>query len=391
MVDEKSYLLVGGLTYLGLNMADYLLKKDSNIKLTILDLIDKENYTYVTQIAQKFKPPKFSMYRGSGANAELVKKVLTEQQISIVLYNAWNSSAELAAQRSDHPDCFRQTLSTLTQFLEVLRHYKSLSKFILISSEEVYGKQKPRTETTATKPGTLKGAAISACEAVLHSYFISYRIPMNIVRLSPVVYGNVMDDIILKQIGYDDVERLIPWSMIHMEDALDGINDCLKSGKLGEVYNIGGQIDCPNGLDIRGFIQKRIKNEPTEQINSPASIMSSLKAESVLQWKAKFHFFKGIYPVSYKMHNICRDVVSEILMPRKILIYGTKKILQYCSHFITTKEFRQSGLSDRGEFIISKHPFDSQHADTSEIIEVSPSDIIYINALHPSEGYFTCN
>lgn len=53
--------------------------------------------------------------------------------------------------------------------------------------------QKSKLETTATKPCSIKGAAINACEMMLRSYITSYRIPALTVRLSAVIYGGVMD------------------------------------------------------------------------------------------------------------------------------------------------------------------------------------------------------
>lgn len=81
MADELNYLIVGGLSYIGLHIAEYLLNKYSNIKLTILDL--SSNTTYTNEILKKFRsyPQQCFIIVGSGSNSELVKKILEERKV----------------------------------------------------------------------------------------------------------------------------------------------------------------------------------------------------------------------------------------------------------------------------------------------------------------------
>ncbi|VDP23591.1 unnamed protein product [Onchocerca flexuosa] len=115
----------------------------------------------------------------------------------------------------------------------------------------VYGKQTLKLETTATKPCSLKGAAINACEMMLHSYSISYRIPALTVRLSAIIYGGIMDDNLLLDLEQDNSGKNGTVGLLHIQDAVVGIGAALERGQIGEVYNIGGQCDCsPNFVQL---------------------------------------------------------------------------------------------------------------------------------------------
>ncbi|VDN87261.1 unnamed protein product [Brugia pahangi] len=84
MADELNFLIVGGLSYIGLHIMEYLLEKYPNIKLTILDL--SSNTACTNEILKKVEN-----YRqqcvitiGSPGNSELVTKLLKEHKVKII-------------------------------------------------------------------------------------------------------------------------------------------------------------------------------------------------------------------------------------------------------------------------------------------------------------------
>lgn len=78
----------------------------------------------------------------------------------------------------------------------------------------MYGKQTAKLETTATKPTSLKGALIAACEAMLNSYVVSYHVPAIVVRLSSLIYGGKMDVSMYSQSGTSAVHTKIALSSL---------------------------------------------------------------------------------------------------------------------------------------------------------------------------------
>lgn len=86
MADELNCLIVGGLSYIGLHIAKYLLEKYPNAKLAILDL--SSNTTYTNEILKKVEnyPQQCSITIGSSGNSELVKKILKERKVKVIFY-----------------------------------------------------------------------------------------------------------------------------------------------------------------------------------------------------------------------------------------------------------------------------------------------------------------
>ncbi|KAL3999104.1 NAD dependent epimerase/dehydratase family protein [Acanthocheilonema viteae] len=382
MTDELNYLIVGGLSYIGLHIAEYLLEKYPNVKLTILDL--SSNTAYTNEILKKIEnyPQQCTVIIGSSGNCELATKILEKRKISTVLYNVWSHDVSVTAAKKDYPGCFRKTLSCLTQFLEVLRCYGKLTKFILISSEAVYGKQTLKLETTATKPCSFKGAAINACEMMLHSYIISYRIPALTVRLSAVIYGGVMDDNLLLHLQHDDNEKSETVGLLHIQDAVLGIGAALEKGHIGEVYNIGGQCDCsPHFFQL---IAKFKKGEiSSDEISVSMLTMPSMKAELELLWKAKISQSEGMHEIMVKNESYWNRMDGA--NTHKILVYGTDFALKRLSRLIENKKRYLPESLQKENIILSKRPFDSNDIDINEIIDVSPSHIVYINIPSMSE------
>ncbi|EFO20509.2 hypothetical protein LOAG_07979 [Loa loa] len=383
MADELNYLIVGGLSYIGLHITEYLLEKYPNVKLTILDL--SSNTACTNEILKKVEnyPQQCAIIIGSSGNYELVTKILVEQKINTVLFNVWNDDVNTVAAKNDYPECFRKTLSCMTQFLETIRCYGKLAKFILISSEEVYGKQALKSETIATKPCSLKGAAINACEMMLHSYLISYRIPALTVRLSAVIYGGVMDDNPSLYLEQDNIEKSGTVGLLHIQDAVVGIGAALERGRIGEVYNIGGKCDCSPS-----FVQliPKLKNGEIscDEISIFPPTMSSMKAELELLWKAKILQSEGIREIFVKNENQWNEMNTA--STHKILVYGTDFALKRLSRLIENKKRYLPESIQKENIIITNRPFYSCDVDINEIISVSPSHIVYINFPSTSEA-----
>lgn len=85
MADEFNCLIFGGLSYIGLHVAEYLLEKYPNVNLTILDL--SSNTAYADGILKKVEsyPQQCTVITGSSGNSELVMKILEERKVKYLL------------------------------------------------------------------------------------------------------------------------------------------------------------------------------------------------------------------------------------------------------------------------------------------------------------------
>uniref|UniRef100_A0A0R3R215 Fatty acyl-CoA reductase n=1 Tax=Brugia timori TaxID=42155 RepID=A0A0R3R215_9BILA len=229
-------------------------------------------------------------------------------------------------------------------------------------------------ETIATKPCSLKGAAINACEMMLRSYLTSYRLPAVIVRLSAVIYGGLMDDNLLLQLKQvDDNGKSGTVGLLHIRDAVVGIGSALEHGRIGEVYNIGGECDC--SPDFLQLIPKLKRGEiSSDKINISPLTMPSTKAEVELFWKAKILQSDGMREIIDKNENQQNEMNSA--STHKILIYGTDFALKRLSRLIENKKRYLPESMQKEDIIIANQP--AGDIDINEIIDISPSHIIYI-------------
>jgi dTDP-glucose 4,6-dehydratase len=135
--------------------------------------------------------------------------------------------------------------------LEIARR-ASISRFVHVSTDEVYGDIAPKTfanEDSPLRPSSPYSASKAGADLLVLSYVRTYKFPALITRSSnnygpyqfpekflPLMITNAIND---KQLPiYGDGKQQRDW--LHVEDNCRGILDVLQKGKIGEVYNIGG-------------------------------------------------------------------------------------------------------------------------------------------------------
>src|SRR6202140_2877100 len=135
--------------------------------------------------------------------------------------------------------------------LEVARKL-AVSRFVHISTDEVYGDLAPEahaSEDSPLQPSSPYSASKAASDLLVRSYVRTYNFPALITRSSnnygpyqfpekflPLMITNALDDKPLPI--YGDGKQQRDW--LHVEDNCRGILAVLERGRVGEVYNIGG-------------------------------------------------------------------------------------------------------------------------------------------------------
>ena len=165
--------------------------------------------------------------------------------------------------RSIHaPDQFIQTNIVGTHsLLEATRsfwndmpnHEKNNFRFLHVSTDEVYGSLGSNDpafiETNQYKPNSPYSASKAASDHLVRAYYKTYNIPVLTTncsnnygpfqfpeKLIPLVLHNAMSG---KDIPiYGDGLQIRDW--LFVIDHCNAINAVLKTGKIGEMYNIGG-------------------------------------------------------------------------------------------------------------------------------------------------------
>src|SRR5271169_537802 len=135
--------------------------------------------------------------------------------------------------------------------LEVARKL-SVSRFVHVSTDEVYGDIPPggfADENCPLQPSSPYSASKAAADLLVRAYVRTYRFPAVITRSSnnygpyqfpekfvPLMITNAISDKTLPV--YGDGKQQRDW--LHVEDNCRAILAVLEKGKIGEVYNIGG-------------------------------------------------------------------------------------------------------------------------------------------------------
>jgi dTDP-glucose 4,6-dehydratase len=162
-------------------------------------------------------------------------------------------AAESHVDRSIYePAAAIQTNVTGTFVLLQTAKKLSLSRFVHVSTDEVYGDIAPdefSSEETPIRPSSPYSASKAGSDLLLRSFVRTYGFPGVVTRASnnygpyqfpekflPLLISNLIEDKSLPIYGDGKQER----AWLHVEDHCRGILAVLERGRTGEVYNIGG-------------------------------------------------------------------------------------------------------------------------------------------------------
>ncbi len=246
---QKNILITGGAGFVGSNVLEYLFRKYPKYNFSVIDLL-----TYAGDIGNIpvdiLKSHRFNFVYGDIRNQRLVDFLVGNSDI--VLHFA----AETHVARSLHDNFkFFETDVLGTQVLAnaVLQYKNKIERFIHISTSEVYGTADASkiNEKHGLTPRSPYAAAKVGADRLVHSYFLSYGIPVIIVRPFNI-YG-----------PRQHLEKLIPRIITHcirgerptihgdgsakrdftyvldIADAIDKVLHVPLKKVLGEVINIG--------------------------------------------------------------------------------------------------------------------------------------------------------
>lgn len=197
--------------------------------------------------------------RGDIGDSELVTNLLQEHQPWAVI----NFAAESHVDRSIHgPEDFIQTNIVGTfRLLESVRGFwnqlsankKNQFRFLHVSTDEVYGSLREKapafTETHRYEPNSPYSASKAASDHLVRAYHHTYGLPVLTTncsnnygpyhfpeKLIPLCIHNALAGKSLPI--YGDGRQVRDW--LYVKDHCSAIRTVLKSGAIGETYNVGG-------------------------------------------------------------------------------------------------------------------------------------------------------
>ncbi len=248
----KRILVTGGAGFIGSNFIRHILKERLEWDVTNLD---KLSYAGSIENCRDFdNSSHYQFVRGDIADAQFIDGLLSRYQFDVLV----NFAAESHVDRSimDSSPFIETNVNGVRVLLDAVRSHGIL-RFIQISTDEVYGSigAGKFTEETPLQPSSPYAASKTAGDVFCRAYHKTYGAPVIITRSSnnygpyqfpekliPLIIDNAVQG---KSIPiYGNGENIRDW--LYVEDNCRAIALIVEKGRLGEVYNIGGDGERSN-------------------------------------------------------------------------------------------------------------------------------------------------
>jgi len=249
-------LVTGGAGFIGANfILDWLRESDEPV-------INLDKLTYAGNLENFFElagDPRYAFVHGDIGNKALVEGLLLKHRPRAII----NFAAESHVDRSIHgPGEFIETNIVGTfKLLESVRVFfsamsaaeKSAFRFLHVSTDEVYGSlsaiDPAFKETNPYQPNSPYSASKAASDHLVRAYHHTYGLPVLTTncsnnygpfqfpeKLIPLMIVNALAGKPLPV--YGDGLQIRDW--LYVADHCSALRTVLASGRLGEIYNIGG-------------------------------------------------------------------------------------------------------------------------------------------------------
>ncbi|MNC20001.1 dTDP-glucose 4,6-dehydratase 2 [compost metagenome] len=299
-------LVTGGAGFIGSNFVLYMLQQHPDYQIVNVDAL-----TYAGNL-ENLKSienhPNYTFVKADITDVTAMDELIS-QGVDVVV----NFAAESHVDRSIlEPEVFVKTNVLGTQVLLDAAKKYSITKFVQVSTDEVYGSLGATglfTEKTPLAPNSPYSASKAGGDLLVRAYHETFGLPVNITRCSnnygpyqfpekliPLMISRALADQALPV--YGDGMNIRDW--LYVEDHCSAIDLVIHKGVNGEVYNIGGnnertnvhivntvlqELGKPNSLIT--YVQDRPGHDRRYGID-PTKIMNELG------WKPKHTFETGI-------------------------------------------------------------------------------------------------
>ena len=250
-------IVTGGAGFIGSNFIYYMLSEHPEDKLVCIDSL-----TYAGDLSV-LSPvmDKIVFYRTDIRNKEEIDRIFQIESPDIIV----NFAAESHVDNSiENPAIFLDTnIIGTAVLLDACRKY-GITRFHQISTDEVYGDlplNEPElkfTEASPLKPSSPYSASKASTDLLVLAYHRTYGLDITISRCSnnfgpnqnrekliPKTIYNAIHDIPIPI--YGNGMNIRDW--IYVEDHCRAVDDILRKGRNGEIYNIGCSNEISN-IDI---------------------------------------------------------------------------------------------------------------------------------------------
>jgi dTDP-glucose 4,6-dehydratase len=300
-------LITGGAGFIGSNFIKHILDKYPEYRIINLDKLtyagNLENLTGIE------KDPRYAFEKGDICDKTRVQMCVVRYEIDVVVHFAAESHVDRSILGAAE---FVQTNIVGTNILLEVAKEMKLKRFVQVSTDEVYGSLGAAglfTEDTPLHPNSPYSASKASADMLALAYQHTFGMPVIVTRCSnnygpyqfpekliPLMIANALNDKPLPV--YGDGMNVRDW--LHVKDHCSAIDEVLHRGKIGEVYNIGGNNEKPNIEIVKLILQNLGKTESliTYVKDRPGHdrryAIDSGKIQKELGWSPSYTFEKGI-------------------------------------------------------------------------------------------------
>jgi len=264
----RTLLITGGAGFIGSNFVRHILSQRDDVRV-----VNYDKLTYagnLENLADIKESERYHFVRGDISDAKSVARVFAEEKP----WGVVNFAAESHVDRSilDATPFVDTNVKGTQILLETIRQH-AVSRFVQISTDEVYGALGEEgwfTEDSLIQPNSPYAACKAAADLIALAYAKTHGLPIVVTRSSnnygpyqfpekliPLTIRNALAG---KELPvYGEGKQVRDW--LYVEDNCRAIDAVLHKGRIGEVYNIGGDCEKRN-IDLVRTLCKLVSDDP---------------------------------------------------------------------------------------------------------------------------------
>ena len=300
-------LITGGAGFIGSTFVKFALEHMRPARVVNVDkLTYAGNLENLTSVALD---PRYRFVHADICDGEAMLALFREVAPDVVVHFAAESHVDRSIL-SPAPSLDTNVRGTF-MLLEAARS-TAVQRFVHVSTDEVYGSLEPPLEADELfplAPSSVYSASKAGSDLLALSYFKTYGLPVIVTRASnnygpyqfpekliPLMICNALDNVPLPV--YGDGGQVRDW--LYVDDHCRALMALIQRGRIGEIYNIGGNRALPNLqvvhriLAITGRSESLITRVQDRPGHDRRYALSSEKLTRETGWTPEMEFDDGL-------------------------------------------------------------------------------------------------
>jgi len=300
-------LVTGGAGFIGSAFVRLLVGDGSQFSFklrTVPIVIDK--LTYAGDL--KRLNCNFKFYKSDICDKNKIEAIFAKEKPEIIVHFAAESHVDRSI--NDATPFIETNIKGTQILLDAARKY-GISKFIFISTDEIYGEisNGKFTENSPIKPNSPYAASKAAADLLVQAYIRTYKFPAIIVRpcnnYGPWQYPEKLIPLAILRIFdggkipvYGKGQNVREW--LYVDDCSRGILAIMNKGKIGQIYNLGSTCESKNIDTVKlllktlGASQERFEFVKDRLGHDIRYSLNSRKITRELGWKPSIKLAYGL-------------------------------------------------------------------------------------------------